>query len=191
MDPTRLSEIIGVIQRAENLKNTLRSAYTSKGRHESTAEHTWRLGLMVMIFSRYLKGADEHKLLRLALIHDLGEAVCGDIPANLQSEEDGKSASERGGLFELCAGLPEDMRSEFMALWDEYEAGETLEAKMVKGLDKLETIMQHNQGQNPPEFDYTFNLSYGRQYTSGHPLLEQIRELMDKATSENAALKKR
>lgn len=57
---------------------------------------------------------------------------------------------------------------------------------MAKGLDKIETIIQHNQGKNPPNFDYIFNLSYGVQYTSKHPLLAAIRQLIDKDTRRRA-----
>ncbi|UQZ91278.1 phosphohydrolase [Deltaproteobacteria bacterium Smac51] len=187
MDITQLNDSLIFIQRAENLKNTLRYAYTSTGRPESTAEHTWRLCLLIMVFSKYFEGADLSKLLRLAVIHDLGEAVCGDVPAIVQSEGDDKSLVERRGMCDLCDGLPEAVRSEFMALWDEYEGASTLEARLVKGLDKLETIMQHNQGANPPGFDYNFNLTYGLEYTSAHPLLNRIRELVDKETRAKAA----
>lgn len=76
-----------------------------------------------------------------------------------------------------------------LALWDEYELAETLEAKIVKGLDKLETIMQHNQGKNPPDFDYEFNLSYGQDAISVLPLLKQIQDVLDKNTRENVAMK--
>ncbi|MDL2269845.1 HD domain-containing protein [Desulfosarcina sp. OttesenSCG-928-A07] len=186
MNQTELGECIAFVQRAENLKNTLRSAYTSTGRQESTAEHTWRLCLLVMVFSQHLGEADLNKLLRLAVIHDLGEAVCGDVPAICQSEKNDKSASERKGMCDLCAGLPEATRSEFLALWDEYEAATTLEAKIIKSLDKLETIIQHNQGENPPDFDYDFNLAYGREHTSALPLLGKIRELLDETTQEKS-----
>ena len=189
MDIKQLHENIAFVQRAESLKSTLRSAYTSEGRQESAAEHSWRLCLLIMTFAQYFEGADTGKLLRLAVVHDLGEAVCGDIPAIRQADVGDKSDCERKGMCELCAGLPESTRMELLALWDEYESATTLEAKIVKGLDKLETIMQHNQGKNPPDFNYIFNLSYGRECTSGHPLLEQIRDVLDKTTKQNATVK--
>ncbi len=184
MNQAHLGECIAFIQRAENLKNTLRSAHTSNGRQESSAEHSWRLCLLIMTFSRYFEGTDVNKLLRLAVIHDLGEAICGDIPAIAQPEGNDKSVSEREGMCALCAGLPEATRMEFLMLWDEYESATTLEGRLVKGLDKLETLMQHNQGKN---FDYNFNLSYGQEYTSFHPVLEQIRKTIDLETQEKCS----
>jgi putative hydrolase of HD superfamily len=70
-----------------------------------------------------------------------------------------------------------------LSLWDEYEAATSVEARLAKGLDKLETILQHTQGANPPDFDYAFNLAYGRQYTSADPLLAAIRARLDQETA--------
>ncbi len=182
MDTEKLARSIDFLQRAENLKNTLRSAHTSTGRQESTAEHTWRLCLMLMLFSEYFEGINAHTLLRLAIIHDLAEAICGDIPAVAQLGS--KSAIERDAMCSLCAVLPEDTQKELLFLWDEYNFASTAEAKIVKGFDKLETIMQHNQGKNPTGFDYTFNLTYGKEYTAACPLLTQIREVLDAMTKK-------
>lgn len=186
MDNDTLIGIISFLDKAENLKNTLRSAHTSNGRHESSAEHSWRLCLFVMIVSRFLDDIDADKLLRLAVIHDLGEAVSGDIPAIEQEAMPDKSMLERKGMCELCADLPPDVRAELLALWDEYDAASTPEAQIIKGLDKLETIAQHNQGINPPEFNYEFNLAYGVEYTNSHPLLNKIRDILDQETRMKA-----
>ncbi len=73
-----------------------------------------------------------------------------------------------------------------VALWDEYEAAATPEAKIAKALDKLETILQHNQGANPPDFDYVFNLPYGKKFTDAVPLAAGIRAILDADTRRNA-----
>ncbi|MEO1748647.1 MAG: phosphohydrolase, partial [Pseudomonadota bacterium] len=64
--------------------------------------------------------------------------------------------------------------------------GETVEAKLAKGFDKLETILQHTQGQNPSHFDYDFNLTYGSRWTEEMPLLRALRALVDEATARRA-----
>lgn len=186
MTTEELTGCITFIQQAEKLKDVLRCAHTSSGRHESTAEHTWRLCLMAMVFERALEGVDFLKLLKICIIHDLGEAINGDIPAILQQPGQNKSAQERVDLITLLAPLDERRRIEFLALWDEYENVSSPEALAVKGLDKIETIIQHNQGKNPPDFDYIFNLSYGRQYTSTHPLCAAVRQLIDEDTRRHA-----
>ena len=78
--------------------------------------------------------------------------------------------------------LPNELQAELVTLWDEYESATSPEARLAKALDKLETIMQHNQGQNPENFDYRFNLGYGREYTAGHPLIVAFRAALDRET---------
>lgn len=185
--PSRLAAILAFVQAAEKLKDTLRSGITSGGRAESTAEHSWRLCLMAMLFDRELAGYDRLKLLKLCIVHDLGEAISGDVPATCQQPDDGRAARERADLATLCSPLPGDLAAEIMELWDEYSAAATPEAEMVKGFDKLETMLQHLLGRNAPDFDYGFNLSYGAQHTQRHPLLAQMRGLVDAATRERIA----
>jgi putative hydrolase of HD superfamily len=98
----------------------------------------------------------------------------------------GKAADERRDLLTLLEPLPESLRAELTALWDEYEAAASPEAKVAKALDKLETILQHTQGNNPPDFDYRFNLGYGRQHTAQPPLIAAIREVLDRDTERRA-----
>lgn len=177
---------LAFIREAERLKNVLRSGYTSSGRQESTAEHTWRLCLMAMVFEPAFHGIDMSRLLKICVIHDLGEAIHGDIPAIDQTDMPDKSARERADLLTLLTPLPETMRTEFLALWDEYENAASPEARLAKGLDKIETIIQHNQGKNPESFDYSFNLSYGQKHMSAHPLFAIIRSIIDVDTERRS-----
>ncbi len=186
MDQTRLDGILHFVQASEALKDTLRSGLTSEGRQESTAEHSWRLCLLVMLFEKELEGVDLLRLLKLCLVHDLGEAISGDIPAIHQDGRD-KSAQERADLIELAEPLPEDMRADLLALWDEYNDAKTLEAVLAKGFDKIETMLQHLIGRNAPDFDYRFNLDYGAAQTARHPLLRQIRDVVDHETRRRVA----
>ncbi|MBN3788246.1 HD domain-containing protein [Burkholderia sp. Ac-20353] len=175
---------LGFLREAERLKDVLRSGHTSNGRPESTAEHSWRLCLMALVFADALPGADPLKALKLCVVHDLGEALHGDIPAIEQAAHPDKSAHERDDLLTLTAGLDAALRDEIVSLWDEYEQAATPEAQAVKALDKLETILQHSQGDNPPDFDYAFNLGYGRQYTNASPLFSAIRAIVDADTKK-------
>lgn len=187
MNDNDLAGVIEFLRTAEQLKNTTRTSWTSTGTQETVAAHTWRLCLMSLVFAREFPDADVAKLLKICIVHDLGEAVGGDISAKLQEGMPPKAEQERADLVKLLAPLPEALRGEIVALWDEYEAATSREARLAKALDKLETIMQHNQGRNPPDFDYRFNLSYGREYTVGSPLVERVREILDRETEERAA----
>jgi putative hydrolase of HD superfamily len=188
----RVHGVLEFLRQAERLKTTMRSAHTSAGRTESVAEHTWRLCLMAMMLAPEFPGIDLGKLLRICIVHDLGEAIGGDIPAPEQARRraegstEGKAADERRDLETLVAPLPDEQRAEVLSLWDEYEGASTPEARLAKALDKLETILQHTQGLNPPDFDYRFNLGYARQHTEGPPLIAMIREILDQATEQRA-----
>jgi putative hydrolase of HD superfamily len=187
MEPSELTGILDFLRRAEQLKDTTRTAHTSQGRQESVAEHTWRLCLMASLLHEHRPDIDLAKLLRMCLIHDLGEAVNGDTPAPEQVAGEAKAQRERADLLDLLSALPSRLRDDVLALWDEYEAGATPEAAMAKGLDKLETILQHVQGHNPASFDYRFNLSYGQQYTAHDEVIAALRRTLDGETANRAA----
>ena len=178
---------ITFIQEAERLKNVLRSAHTSVGRRESTAEHTWRLCLMALTFADGFGSIDIAKVLKLCVVHDLGEAINGDVPAVEQINSPDKSKRERHDLQELTKTLPQSLQDEFLGLWEEYEYALSREARIVKALDKLETIIQHNQGANPPGFDYAFNLEYGKKHTAAEPLFAEIRAIVDEDTKRHVS----
>ena len=184
--PEALEGILTFLRRAESLKEMTRVAWTSGGQQETVAAHTWRMSLMALVFARHMPGLDLGRLLAICLVHDLGEAIHGDVSAPLQAGLPDKAAQERRDLLDLTASLPEADREAIVALWDEYEAAETLEARVAKGIDKLETILQHNQGAMPEGFDFRFNLGYGARYTGDEPVLRAIRAVLDGETEQRA-----
>ncbi|KAB0285244.1 HD domain-containing protein [Vibrio fortis] len=181
----KLQSIIQFLHQAEKLKSTLRTAWTETGRQESTAEHSWRLSLLAMLLADEYPELDSLKILKLCIIHDLAEAVNGDIPAPLQHQTPNKSEQEKFDLLALTSPLEDSQRNEIIALWEEYEHAGSEEAKLVKALDKIETMLQHNQGLNPSDFDYAFNLTYGKKHTEYDDLTRQFRSLIDQRTSQN------
>jgi len=191
MEARDVEGLLAFLRGAEALKSTRRSAWTSAGEPETVAAHTWRLCLLALLLRDQFPDVDLARLLSICIVHDLGEAIGGDIPAIHQAADASKAAQERRDLASLAAPLPERLRTRILELWDEYEAAETAEARLAKALDKLETIMQHNQGRNPPDFDYAFNLDYGRRYTGHSPLIEEIRAVLDRETARRAGRDRR
>ena len=183
MNAREVHGLLEFLRAAEGLKTTKRSGYTSEGEVESVAEHTWRLCLMALVLHPWFPDVDFARLAKICIIHDLGEVVQGDIPAPEQAElTAAKAADERQDLLQLL----EPLRDEITGLWDEYEAARTPEARLAKALDKLETILQHTQGDNPPDFDYRFNLGYGREYTAAPELIATIRAILDEDTERRS-----
>ncbi len=186
MNDNDINARLDFVRRAERLKDTLRSGHTTNGRTESVADHTWRLTLLAITFADLFPDIDLLRLLKICILHDLGEAVDGDIPAPSQVGKESKSAKERGDFQTLMEGLPDPIRADFLSLWDEYEYVQSSEAQTAKALDKIETLIQHNQGRNPAGFDYAFNLDYGKEYTDALPIAARIRAPIDADTLENA-----
>ncbi|MDP1883818.1 MAG: HD domain-containing protein [Candidatus Moranbacteria bacterium] len=143
-----MEKIFDFLHKIEKLKSTLRfSGRAIKGRPESSAEHSWRLTLMVFVFAEELKlDLDVNHAVRMAIVHDLAEAITGDIDAldiydgKVSKEE--KEKMEIAAMDELRDTLPDGLGSDIYGLWQEYVEGETREARFVKALDKIETLTQ-------------------------------------------------
>ena len=132
-----------------------------------------------------LPGLDREKVLMMSLIHDMGELYGGDISAACAQTRK-KNDEERPGPVhkDLFPFAPRTGKAEsLLALWREYNANATPEARLVKALDKAETIIQHNQGRNPADFDYRFNLGYGKEYFKGNEFLRELRTILDEETA--------
>ena len=137
-------EFLKFLKLAEKLKCNTRHSYTSSGRHESVAEHSWRLALMALLARDEYPQLDMDRVIRMCLIHDLGEAVTGDIPAFEKTQAD-TEVEDRAVEEQVAALLPEREREEFLTLFREMNALETPEARLYKAFDKLEALIQHNE----------------------------------------------
>lgn len=145
----QITSILKVLKLAERLKFELRHSYTSSGRQESVAEHTWRMALMaVLIEPLLLTKVDTARLLKMIIIHDLVEAEARDISAldvlrnpEIKSE---KTERERQAIENLKEALVNTNGAEIYNLFYEFENKETYEAKIANALDKLEVQLQHN-----------------------------------------------
>jgi putative hydrolase of HD superfamily len=181
MKPTTFLEILSV---AEKLKCNTRHSWTSAGRHESVAEHSWRLALMAMLVRDEFPELDMDKVIRMCLIHDLGEAFTGDIPAFEKTEEDGDKEDEI--LFQWIRSFPEPYRSEWTELMQEMQRRETEEAKLYKALDNLEAVIQHDEADIttwlPLEYDLQF--TYGADKVGFSPYLQELKKEIDRRTRE-------
>lgn len=186
-----IDKVIRFIKEIENLKSVTRTAWTKTGRRESTAEHSWRLAMLLMVLREDFKDLDIDKAINMSLVHDLGELYDGDISAKLQNDNDNKAEMEEKAMRRMLTILPENLAENIYDLWKEYNECSTKEAKLVKAMDKLETIVQHNQGNNPEDFDYEFNLQYGKQYFMDNEILEYMRYIIDEDTKESVKLKEK
>lgn len=154
-------ELLKAMAVAVRLKDTTRHCYTEKGRHESVAEHCWMAALMAFFLQDEFPEADMDKVIRMCLIHDLGEAFTGDIPSFDKTAEN--EETEERLLREWVNTLPAFYREEMTALYDEMEKRETVEAKIYKAMDNLEAVIQHNISDLSTWIprEYELNKTYG------------------------------
>lgn len=181
MEPQELLQALHV---AEKLKDATRHCYTSEGRHESVAEHSWRISLMAFWIGTMFPEADMNKVIRMCLIHDLGEAFTGDIPTFRKTSEDEKR--EDALLSDWLSSFPSPLREEMQALFREMAGRATLEARIFKALDGLEALIQHNESDLSTwsENEYDLNLHYADDKVAFSPFLTALREEIRKDTRE-------
>lgn len=156
-------EFIAFMNVIEKLKCNTRHSWTSSGRHESVAEHSWRLAVMALLCSDEYPELDMDKVIRMCLIHDFGEAITGDIPSFNKTEENERT--EDKAIEQLMNLLPEYYSEEFSGLFDEMRERQTPEAKLFKALDNMEAVLSHNEADISSwiPFEYSENLVYGQE----------------------------
>lgn len=183
----RPDELLAVLHTAEKLKDTTRHCYTSGGRHESVAEHSWRASLMAFLLRDEFPDADMDKVSRMCLIHDLGECFTGDIPSFLKSG--GDEERERSALETWVASLPAPYSVELKTLYAEMDALETDEARLYKALDKLEAVIQHNESDIATWLprEYELNLTYADENVAFSDYLKRLREEIRRETRDKIA----
>lgn len=180
-------ELLRVLHTAEHLKDETRHCYTSGGRHESVAEHSWRLALTALFLRDEFPALDMDRVIRMCLIHDLGECFTGDIPSFLKSG--GDEERERSALETWVASLPAPYSVELKTLYAEMDALETDEARLYKALDKLEAVIQHNESDIATWLprEYELNLTYADENVAFSDYLKRLREEIRRETRNKIA----
>lgn len=169
-------KLLDALTVAERLKDATRHCYTKNGRHESVAEHTWMMTLMAFFIRDEFPEADMDKVIRMCIIHDLGEAFTGDIPTFKKTKSDEKT--EKDLLFHWVGTLPENFRNEMTALYTEMEKRETPEAKIYKAIDSLEALIQHNISDLSTwtPLEYNLNKTYADDKVAFSDYFKELRE---------------
>ena len=170
-----IRKLLDFLKTAEQLKCNTRHSYTSTGRLESVAEHSWRLALMAMLVGDEFPKLDMDKVIKMCLIHDLGEDFTGDIPAFEKTDKDSKK--EADVLGEWVKTLPEPFSKEMSELYQEMEEQQTLEARIYKALDKLEALIQHNESDIKTwiPLEYDLQMTYGNEQVKFSEYLTELR----------------
>lgn len=169
-------------------KNIFRQTHLSgHGRNENDAEHAWHMAVMAYLLREYAnEKVDIAKVMLMCLIHDIVEIEAGDTYAydteNLMTQK----AREDAAKEKLYSILPEDQKREFIALFDEFEAYETPEAKFAHTMDNLQPLLLNNSngGGDWKEHQVSAEQVYGRQ-TRSREGSERLFEVIDTIIQEN------
>ncbi len=181
----QLKVVLEVLQLAERLKCELRHSYTSSGRQESVAEHTWRMALMAVLLEPHLEQEiNAAHLLKMIIIHDLVEAEAGDVSAldvlRNPSLKATKQAKEIAAIENLRQKLGSPLGQELYELWFEFEEKHTYEAKVANALDKLEVQLQHNDADLSTWEEIEYEMSFMMdKHTAFDRTLAQLKDLIE------------
>jgi putative hydrolase of HD superfamily len=173
-------ELIEFLRLLEKLKCNTRHNWTTSKRQESVAEHSWRLAVLAMLMEPDFSDLDMNKVIRMCLIHDWGEAVTGDIPAFIKTDND--EAVEEEAIGSLLNKLPQTLKAPLSSLFEEMSLCQSKEARLVKSLDKIETLIQHNEAGTDTwlPLEYELNMTYGNEicdsFSQTKSLRDQVRE---------------
>ena len=162
----RLLKQIEFIKEIDKIKFIFRKTkLIDSNRNENDAEHSWHLAMMAMVLAEHAnEPIDLLRVMKMVLIHDIVEIDAGDIfiydatKNHTNTEEELKAAKRIFGL------LPEEQAQELIALWEEFEAGETADARFAKAMDRLEPLLQNssNNGGTWNEFGVNYQKVYDK-----------------------------
>lgn len=169
-------------------KNIFRqTSLSGHGRKENDAEHAWHMAIMAYILREYAnEEVDITKVMLMCLIHDIVEIDAGDTYAYDAEGLKTQKAREDAAKQRIFSMLPDDQKTEFISLFDEFEQAESAEARFAHSMDNLQPLMLNNSngGSDWIEHGVRADQVYGRQQGT-RPGSEILYELTDKIIKEN------
>lgn len=141
----RLARQLRFILEIDRLKTVLRRTHlTDLSRNENSAEHSWHIALAAVLLAEHAPAdADLCRVVRMLLVHDVVEIDAGDTYAYDEAANDDKLERERAAARRIFGLLPDDQADELHALWEEFEARQTPEARFANAVDRLQPML-HN-----------------------------------------------
>lgn len=189
----RLQRQISFILEIDRLKSVFRQSYLlDRSRKENDAEHSWHLAVMAVILAKYapVERLDVARVMKMVIVHDIVEIDAGDAFVYDDAAALGQAEREKAAAGRIFNILPEDQAREIRALWDEFEARETPEARFARALDRLEPLLlnYHTQGKSWREHGVARAQAAAKNIptvTAGAPIIgEFVARLIDDALAK-------
>ena len=164
MQPNNLSKQVSFIKEIDKIKYIQRKTKLfNSNRPENDAEHSWHLAMMTIVLAEHSDTPiDVLKVIKMVLIHDIVEIDAGDTFIYDTQNSHTNTDNERMAAKRIFGLLPKEQADELISIWEEFETGETHEAKFAKSMDRFEPLLQNtsNNGGTWKEFDVDYEKVY-------------------------------
>ncbi|AMB46342.1 HD domain-containing protein [Methylobacterium sp. AMS5] len=141
-DAADIASRFAFLAEIDGLKAVLRQNRTiGERRRENSAEHSWHLAMFALVLGDLAPGLDLNRVVAMLLVHDIVEVDAGDVPIHGAYDAAALARVEEAAAARIFGLLPEPQRDRFVALWREFEASETAEARFAKALDRLQPLL--------------------------------------------------
>lgn len=164
MQTTNLLQQINFIKEIDKIKYIQRKTKLfNSNRNENDAEHSWHLAMMTIVLAEHSDvPIDVFKVLKMVLIHDIVEIDAGDTFIYDTKKNHSNTDEERAAANRIFGMLPKEQADELISIWEEFESGQTNEAKFAKSMDRLEPLLQNvsNNGGTWKEFGVDYDKVY-------------------------------
>lgn len=161
-----MQQIIDFILELEKLKGVTRKTRPlGLDRYENSAEHSWQLAILAISLERFAElHVDMNRVVRMLLVHDIGEIDTGDTIVFAEGGWEERKAAELTAVQRIFGILPADQAADFLALWQEFECGETAEARFANAIDRAMPMLLNlsNHGQSWRENGISYERVVGR-----------------------------
>jgi putative hydrolases of HD superfamily len=170
MQTERLSQQINFIKEIDKIKYIQRrTKLINSDRHENDAEHSWHLAMMTIVLAEYSNmSIDVLKVLKMVLIHDIVEIDTGDVFLHDNTKNHSNTEEETIAAKRIFGILPTEQAEEFISIWEEFEAGQTNEAKFAKSMDRFEPLLQNASNKGGTWAEY--NVDYQRVFDTAYKI---------------------
>jgi putative hydrolases of HD superfamily len=191
MQKNRLLQQINFIKEIDKIKYIQRrTRLFNSDRHENDAEHSWHLAMMTIVLAEYSNTPiDVLKVLKMVLIHDIVEIDTGDVFLHDTTKNHTNTDEETIAAKRIFGMLPTEQAEEFISIWEEFEAGETNEAKFAKAMDRFEPLLQNasNKGGTWAEYSVDYQRVFDTAYKikkGSDVIWDYTEDLLDKSVEE-------
>lgn len=196
MQTENLLKQIDFIKEIDKLKYIQRKTKLfNSDRHENDVEHSWHLGMMAIVLAEHAnKAIDILKVVKMVMIHDIVEIDAGDTFMYDKQKNHSNTEEERKAAQRIFGLLPGNQAEELIAIWEEFEAGESEEARFAKAMDRFEPLLQNtsNLGGTWREFDVKYATVFEKKsiIKNGSTTIWNYAEELINQSVENGILKK-